>query len=428
MNDLIELSAREAAARIAAGTLSAEKLMRACLERIAFREKEIGAFAHLDPDQALAAARACDREGRRGPLHGIPLGVKDIMDTVDLPTEYGSAAYAGHRPPRDAAPVALAKEAGAVVIGKTVTTEFAAMNPGKTRNPHKLDHTPGGSSSGSAAGVADFMMPLAFGTQTAGSIIRPASYCGVVGYKPSFGLVAIAGTKTLAPSLDTVGGFARNVADIAFLIAALTGRPSLIPEAPAPATAPWRIGILEPPHFAKAEPASRHTLEHAATMFASAGAAVAERRHAPLLDGLIEAQITIMNYEAARNLAFERSARADRLAPKTRALLEEGAALSADAYDQAIREADAARAGLPALFGDFDALLVPAAPGEAPGLDNTGDPVFNRAWTLLGVPCLTLPAGLGPSGLPVGIQLVARRHDDARLLRLGAFAEAALGR
>src|SRR6266851_8438776 len=206
MTDLFRLSARDAAQRIAAGSLTAEALIRACLDRIAAREPQVGAWAHVDPDQALAEARARDQATTRGPLHGIPIGVKDIMDTADMPTAYGSRAYHGFRPRADAACVALAREAGAVVLGKTVTTEFAALSPGKTRNPHNTAHTPGGSSSGSAAGVADFMMPLAFGTQTAGSIIRPASFCGVVGMKPSFGLIATAGTKALAPSLDTVGG------------------------------------------------------------------------------------------------------------------------------------------------------------------------------------------------------------------------------
>src|SRR5690242_6419061 len=196
MTELAHLSARDAASRIAAGTLTAEALTRACLERIAVRDAEVQAWEHLDPEQAIAAARARDKGPARGPLHGIPVGVKDIMETADMPTGYGSAAWRGHRPAADAACVALARAAGAVILGKTVTTEFAAMNPGKTRNPHNPAHTPGGSSSGSAAGVADFMVPLAFGTQTAGSVIRPASFCGVVGYKPSFGTVAIAGTKT----------------------------------------------------------------------------------------------------------------------------------------------------------------------------------------------------------------------------------------
>src|SRR5579885_2458435 len=260
MTDLCRLSARDAARRIAAGTLTAEALMRACLERIQSREATVGAWAHIDPDHALAEARARDQSAQRGPLHGVPIGVKDIMDTADLPTGYGSRAYHGHRPGSDAACVALARAAGAVILGKTVTTEFAAMSPGKTRNPHDPAHTPGGSSSGSAAGVADFMMPLAFGTQTAGSIVRPASFCGVVGYKPSFGLVATAGVKPLAPSLDTIGGFARSVADVALFIAALTDRRDLVPSAPA---ARPRIGIYHTEPWDHAQPATAAALEAA---------------------------------------------------------------------------------------------------------------------------------------------------------------------
>ncbi len=401
MTDLFRLSARDAAQRIAAGSLTAEALIRACLDRIAAREPEVGAWAHVDPDQALAEARARDQATTRGPLHGIPIG-----------TAYGSRAYHGFRPGADAACVALARDAGAVVLGKTVTTEFAALSPGKTRNPHNTAHTPGGSSSGSAAGVADFMVPLAFGTQTAGSIIRPASFCGVVGYKPSFGLVAISGTKALAPSLDTVGGFARDVADIALFIAALTGRPELVPKAPA---ARPRIGV----YIA--------ALDDARERLARAGAKVAERPAFAAFDRLVPAQLAIMGHEMARNLAWERVNRGNEVMPRTAALFAEGLAITPAAYDEARRCAAAARAQLAEFFGDFDAMLVPAAPGEAPPAATTGDPVFNRPWTLLHVPCITLPGRRGPAGLPVGVQLVGPPHGDAALLAVALFAEAALG-
>src|SRR5437764_2531246 len=225
MPDLLSLSARAAVQDIAAGRLSAEALVTACLERIAAREQVVGAWHYLDPEAALAAARHCDASPPSGPLHGIPIAVKDLIDTADMPTGYGSAIYQGHRPAADAACVALARAAGAVVLGKTVTTEFACFSAGKTANPHNPAHTPGGSSSGSAAAVAAGMVPLAFGTQTAGSIIRPAAYCGVVGFKPSFGVIARAGVKPLADSLDTIGTMARNVADAAFLTGILGGRP-----------------------------------------------------------------------------------------------------------------------------------------------------------------------------------------------------------
>ncbi|MGO8921115.1 MAG: amidase [Stellaceae bacterium] len=424
MSDLFRLSASEAARRIAAGSLTARALVEACLERVALREGDVGAWAHIDPDQALAEARARDQSSPRGPLHGVPIGVKDIMDTADMPTRYGSRAYHGHRPGADAACVALARAAGAVILGKTVTTEFAALSPGKTRNPHHRDHTPGGSSSGSAAGVADFMMPLAFGTQTAGSILRPASFCGVVGMKPSFGLVAISGTKPLAPSLDTIGGFARSVADIALFLAALTDRPELQPTAPAQRP---RIGVYQPQPWDQVLPATVAALEAARDALARAGAVLGDRAAFPAFDGLVAAQHAIMNHEAARNLAWERLSRANEIMPRTATMLADGMAVTAAAYDAARDAATAARAQLGAFFGEFDAMLVPAAPGEAPPIATTGDPVFNRPWTLLHVPCIALPGHRGPTGLPVGVQLVGRRGEDARLLAIALFAEAALG-
>jgi len=424
MTDLFRLSASEAAQRIAAGKLTAEALARACLERIAAREHEVGAWAHIDRDRVLAEARARDQATVRGPLHGVPIGVKDIMDTGDLPTGYGSRAYHDFRPRADAACVALAREAGAVVLGKTVTTEFAALSPGKTRNPHNTAHTPGGSSSGSAAAVADFMVPLAFGTQTAGSIIRPASFCGVVGYKPSFGLVAISGTKALAPSLDTVGGFARSVADIALFIAALTGRPELVPTAPA---ARPRLGVYRTQPWDQAQPATIAALDEARERLARAGARLVERPSFAAFDRLVAAQLAIMGHEMARNLAWERNNRPSEVMPRTAGLFVEGMATTPAAYDEARVYADAAQAKVAEFFGDFDAMLVPAAPGEAPAAATTGDPVFNRPWTLLRLPCVTLPGKRGPAGLPVGVQLVGPPHSDAALLAVALFAEAALG-
>jgi Asp-tRNA(Asn)/Glu-tRNA(Gln) amidotransferase A subunit family amidase len=424
MSDLYRLSASEAAERLRAGTLTAVALVQSCLERIAAREGAVGAWAHLDPDKALAEARARDQAGKSGPLHGIPIGVKDIMDTADMPTGYGSRAYGDHRPRADAAVVALAREAGAVILGKTVTTEFAALSPGKTRNPHNPAHTPGGSSSGSAAGVADLMMPLAFGTQTAGSIIRPASFCGVVGMKPSFGLIATAGTKILAHSLDTIGGFARSVRDMALFIAALTQRPELMPAAPAPRP---RIALYRGEAWGAAAPETDATLDAARERLARAGATVSEQRPFAAFAELARAQAAIMNHEAVRNLAWERRNRGSEIMPRTAAMLAEGLAVSADAYDAERRIAAAARAEVGAFFGEADAVLAPAAPGEAPLVATTGDPVFNRPWTLLHLPCITLPGRRGPSGLPVGIQLVGRAGDDARLLATALFAEAALG-
>ncbi len=425
MSDLTHLTAVDAAKRIESGSLTAEALARACLDRIAEREPVVGAWQHLDPQQAIAAAQALDRGPRRGPLHGIPIGVKDIMDTGDMPTTYGSKAYEGYRPRADAACVALTRAAGGLVLGKTVTTEFAAGAPGKTRNPHNPAHTPGGSSSGSAAGVADRMIPLGFGTQTAGSIIRPASFCGAVGYKPSFGTIAISGTKALAESFDTIGGIARTVADVALFVGALAGRAGLVPKEPHPQP---RIGFFRTAQWGKAAPACQRVLETAAQTLSRAGATVSERAPFPPLDGITDVHLTHMNYEMARNLAWERTRHWDLLAPRSIETLSTAVQITAEKYDEVRRRTFEARARVGELFGEFDALLVPAAPGEAPArLDMTGDPLFNRTWTLLHLPCVTVPAGRGDAKLPIGVQLVGRLGDDARLLAVAEFAERALG-
>jgi Asp-tRNA(Asn)/Glu-tRNA(Gln) amidotransferase A subunit family amidase len=425
MSDPLSLSARDAAREIAAGRLSAASLVAACLERIAAREPVVGAWHHLDSEAALAAARRCDASPPSGPLHGIPIAVKDLIDTVDMPTGYGSAIYEGHRPVADAACVALARAAGAVVLGKTVTTEFACFTAGKTANPHNPAHTPGGSSSGSAAAVADGMVPLAFGTQTAGSIIRPASYCGVVGFKPSFGLIARAGVKPLADSLDTIGTMARNIADAAFFAGILSGRPALrhvtIPETPP------RFGLYRTPMWKEAEPSTATALDHVRAALERVGARVAEVAAPPEHQGLTDAQDRVMGFELVRALAYERLEHSAEISPRLAQQIEFGMNVDADAYDAARAETAAARAGLAGFFGPCDAMLAPAAPGEAPaGLGYTGNPVFNRMWTLLGVPCVTLPALWGESGLPTGIQLVGRPGRDAQLMATALFVERAL--
>src|SRR5216684_5617349 len=424
MPDPLSFSARDAAREIADGRLRAVALVTACLDRIAARESVVGAWHHLDRDAALAAARRCDASAPSGPLHGIPIAVKDLIDTVDMPTGYGSAIYEGHRPAADAACVALARAAGAIVLGKTVTTEFACFTAGKTANPRNPAHTPGGSSSGSAAAVADGMVPLAFGTQTAGSVIRPASFCGVVGFKPSFGVIPRAGVKPLADSLDTVGIMARDVADAAFFAAVLSDRPGLqLGEAMA---AP-RIAFYRTPEWREAGPDTIAALEHATARLAGAGARTVEVTGPPEHETLVEAQKIVMDYESARALSFERITRPQDLSASLRERIAIGLGHSAKTYDAARRTVTLARAALPSLFGDFDALLVPAAPGEAPkGLDRTGDPIFNRPWTILHLPCVTVPAWRGVGGLPVGVQLVGRLGDDARTLRVAAFLERVL--
>jgi len=425
MPDPLSLSAHQAAREIAAGQLRAEALMTACLERIAAREPEIGAWQCLDPEAALEAARRCDASAPSGPLHGIPIAVKDLIDTADMPTGYGSAIYARHRPGADAACVALARAAGAIVMGKTVTTEFACFTPGKTANPRNPAHTPGGSSSGSAAAVADRMAPLAFGTQTAGSVIRPAAFCGVVGYKPSFGTIPRAGVKMLCDSLDTVGTMARNVADAAFFAGVVAGRPEL--RDIAPPEAPPRFGFYRTPMWDEAEPEAAAALDHARAALERAGARVEEIAVPEQHRRLTEAQQSIMGFELVRGLAYERLQHSAELSPPLAQLLDAGLAVGAPEYDAAIAETAMSRARLDGFFGSCDAMLTPAAPGEAPrGLGHTGNPVFNRMWTLLGVPCVTMPAVWSESGLPTGIQLVGRIGDDARLMAAALFAERAL--
>ena len=425
MSDFRSLTVPEAARQIADRRLSAEALVKVCLDRIEARERVVGAWQLIDRERALAAARQRDAEPPRGPLHGIPIAVKDLIDTVDMPTAYGSPIYREHRPAADAACVALARAAGAVVLGKTVTTEFAAFTPGKTANPRNPAHTPGGSSSGSAAAVADGMVPLAFGTQTAGSVIRPAAYCGCIGYKPSFGLINRAGVKPLADSLDTVGVFARTVEDAAFFAGVLSERPALR-HLTTPSEAP-RFGLYRTPMWEEAEPATAAALDAARAALERAGAAVAELAIAPEHHGLAEVQDTIMRFEMVRALAYERIEHSAELSPRLAQMLDAGMTTGADEYERALARAAEARAGFDGFFGECDAVLVPAAPGEAPlGLGNTGDPIFNRMWTLLGVPCVTLSARWAENGLPTGVQLVGRIRNDARLMACAASLEQAL--
>jgi Asp-tRNA(Asn)/Glu-tRNA(Gln) amidotransferase A subunit family amidase len=424
LSDILALSARAVAARVAGGDVSAEAVARAYLDRIAARDAAIEAWVSIDREPVLAAARARDGAGTGGMLAGVPVGVKDVIDTADLPTGYGSALYAGHRPAADASCVALARGAGAVVLGKTVATEFAMASPGKTRNPWNPGHTPGGSSSGSCAAVASGMALMAFGTQTVGSITRPAAYCGVVGYKPSFGLLPRAGVKPLADTLDTLGIITRDVRDAAYCTAALAGRSALVvPEDPRPP----RIGIFPTSRWALAEAPAREAMSRTQAAAEAAGYALRDLSVPGWFDGLFALQDAILGWEVAQSLAHERLACADRVAPATRAFFETRIRTTADEYDAALAVLAGIRPLVDDLFEDVDVLLTPAATGEAPeGLESTGNAVFNRAWTLLHLPCITVPVGLGPRGLPVGVQLVGRLGQDARLLAAAAQVEDAL--
>ena len=414
---LNELDAWQAAALMARRELRAADLVRACLDRVAQRDGEVHAFAHIDPDAALAQARELDAGPLRGPLHGLPLGVKDLFDTTDMPTTYGSPIYAGHRPAADAAAVALCREAGALVLGKTVTTEFAYFSPGPTRNPHNLAHTPGGSSSGSAAAVADHMLPLALGTQTAGSIIRPAAYCGVVGYKPSLGRVPRAGVKSLSEALDTVGGFGRSVRDVALLGAVLTGDARLSQALAAAAPPAPRLGLCRTPDWPQADADTQRAWGQATSALAPHAASVADVALPDELTDLMALQKAVMAFEMARSLSFERLQHRDRLSERLRALLDDARAISGAEHAANLARTAAARSSIDALFDRFDVLLAPSATGEAPvGVGATGDPLFCRGWTLLGLPCVHLPFTTGHLGLPIGLQLVGRLNDDHRLL------------
>lgn len=422
MADLHLLTAAEASRRIARGTLTAEKLVEDCLARIRGREGTIHAWAHIDPAAAIAAAREADRSPRLSALHGLPVGVKDICDTADMPTTYGSAIFTGHRPKQDAACVKRLRDLGAIVLGKTVTTEFAYFTPGPTANPHDPTRTPGGSSSGSAAAVADFMVPLAYGSQTAGSVIRPAAYCGVVGFKGTHGWFPLDGVVPLAPELDTLGFFARKAEDAVLFRAALMGETDVAVAPAAP-----RIAVIRTQLWDQAEKPAQDALERAAATLAAKGARL--RDVALPFDAVAfnADQITVMAAAAAEALAAIYARDKDRM-KRIRELIEQGQKIAPAVREAARARAATARAQIAALFADFDAILTPAAPGEAPaGLERTGDPVFNRTWTWLGTPCVSLPFGSGPHGMPLAIQFVGPHRSGAVLLALARWAEGALG-
>jgi Asp-tRNA(Asn)/Glu-tRNA(Gln) amidotransferase A subunit family amidase len=415
---LNRLGAAAAARLLARREITAEALLRDCLARIEEREGEVRAFVTRDAEAALAAARALDDGPLRGPLHGLPLGVKDLLDTHDLPSAYGSPIWAGHRAGADAAVVALCRNAGAVVAGKTVTTEFATFHPGPTRNPANLAHTPGGSSSGSAAAVADVMLPLALGTQTAGSIVRPAAFCGVVGFKPSFGRVPRAGMKLLAESLDTIGGFGRSVEDVALLASVLCGDASLA-DSPQPGTP--RVGLFLGPHDALA-PETTALWSRVAPRATERCPGSRELAPEPWFKALTALQTDIMLREASQSLAWEVARHGDRISAVLGAMLAAGANFGGDGHAQRLAALAEARQRAITLFDAVDVLVAPSAAGEAPAAeDGTGDPLWCRAWTLLGLPCLHLPLGAGPTGLPIGLQLIGKPMGDAMLLRAGAL-------
>ena len=438
--DLADLSAFEARTRMERGEMRAADFIEAQLRRIAAKDPAIEAFAFLEPALPRAAAKNCDdyrASGRPiGALHGLSVGLKDIIDTADMPTENGTPIDAGRRPGKDATIVRRLREAGAVPMGKTVTTELAYATPGKTRNPHDPERTPGGSSSGSAAAVAAGMVSFAVGTQTFGSVIRPASFCGVVGFKPTHGLIPRSGVRLLAGPLDTVGVFARSVVDAAMIADVLAGHdPADVDTRLMPPPRLLDIALTDPPvrpdlAFVKSpvwEQAEPETQEGFRELVETLAERCTEIALPDIFAEWLGAHRSLMQAGMARNLSFYYQKARDRLSPAMRTIIEDGLKVTAVDYLAALDWREALNNGLEQVFDRYDAIVTPAAPGEAPrGLDSTGNPIFNGLWTLCGVPALTLPLLTGPNGLPVGVQLVGRRGEDARLLRTARWLMSAV--
>jgi Asp-tRNA(Asn)/Glu-tRNA(Gln) amidotransferase A subunit family amidase len=428
---LCALSLTQAAADIREGRMTSAELVSDCLERVDEVESKVQAWAFLDRDHAMQQAEAADlhrKQGKAlGSLHGVPIGIKDIFDTADMPTELGSPLWAGRTPRRDAAAVARLRAAGAVIMGKTVTTEYAYFHPGKTTNPHDSGRTPGGSSSGSAAAVAAHMVPAAVGSQTNGSVIRPAAFCGVVGFKPTHGLIPRTGALLLSRTLDHVGVLARTVEDVALVAETLIGfdeedpdtrpraRPPLAAVAASEPPLPPRLAFVRSPVWEHAESV---TGEAFAELVRTLGEAVAEVELGAGFARAVEMHRTIMEVEMAHNLHRDYEKGRDRFSAVLCRLIERGRGRMAVDYAAAVAGIRSLNDALEPVFDEFDAIVTPAAPGEAPqGLERTGDPIFCTIWTYLGTPAVTLPLLRSAAGMPLGVQLVGRRDGDARLLR-----------
>ena len=416
---LHQQTASELAMQLLQREVKAEQIVLSCLERITEREPHVQAWSHLAADAAIDRARELDRGAVQGLLHGLPVGVKDLFDTFDMPTTYGSPIYEKNQPAADASVVALCREQGAVIMGKTVTTEFATFNPGKTRNPCGLTHTPGGSSSGSAAAVADCMVPLAFASQTAASVIRPAAFCGIVGYKPSFGRINRAGVKPLSESLDTLGFLGRSVDDVALFAAAITSERDLFPfESPAELDDVPRIAMCQTHEWSHADADTQAAMQAAEKKLSQNGKSLSHLVLPELFAKLLQAQTEIMGFDLVRSLAHEWCNHADLISPALTAVLEAGMEISPERHRANLTLAHQARMMVADAFGDADVLLAPSTIGAAPDtLEQTGNPVFCRVWTLLGLPCVHIPFFKAQNGMPVGLQVVGRYGEDKQVLR-----------
>ena len=408
------LSAIDVVRMISERETTAEAVTRACLERIDDREKKVRAWAHIDHEYAISQARILDKSTIKGPLHGLPIGVKDVIDTSDMLTEMGSSIYAGYQPKTDAACVAMLRAAGAVILGKTVTCEFAGSHPGPTTNPLNANHTPGGSSSGSGAAVSDYMVFGAFGTQTGGSILRPASFCGAVGYKPTYNVINRGGLMFAAENLDTIGILARSVDDVDLIMTVLLNRAR---SAEIAHDVKPRIGLCRTHHWELAQPETVNAIEDTARQLESAGAAVLDIDLPSSFVELSRSRNTLNDFERSRVMASLWRDNRNELSDKISKQIQNGMTITYPKYRDALSLSNRCREELNEIFGDCDFILAPSATGEAPkGLEYTGDPQFQGCWTILHVPTISLPTHTGPNDLPVGIQLVGRRWQDEKLL------------
>lgn len=426
MRDLHLLTATEIVQAIQEGKSTCEAVTRACLAHIEEREPDVQAWQYLDPDLAIAQSRILDQSGKRGPLQGVPVGIKDIVDTYDMPTEYGTVIHAGYQPRIDASCVALTRRAGGVIMGKTVTTEFANLTPGKTRLPQDLARTPGGSSSGSGAAVGDYMVPLAIGTQTTASTIRPASFSGCVGYRPTWGDLPLAGVMDVAGSLDTLGLIARSIEDVVLYRDVLM---CIKPEPlPSQVDAAPRVGFCPSMFWDRCDDSTKTLLHRCVTILSKAGARVEDVTLPESFARIPDAHRWISSFEFARNRAWEIDQHFDMISERLRrGRIHDGLSCSFELCRSSREFAERSRLQMDDLFINFDVLLTPAVAGEAPiGLEATGDPSFSLLWTTLHVPSITLPLLTGPNGLPVGVQLVAKRGADRQMFNLARWVSRAI--